>query len=487
MRLLLVMLICSMWLLSCQKPSDGDQPGSWMATDTTCLGTCSVVGDLDLAVYTVRLNPANVNADQVQLKSVELLYGPEGEMSGNSASVRKVEIIKDMALNSVYTKTDTLWNLVPNTTYSYRLVIADAVFSDTTRVKTFQTLSAMQPVVTVDTVFITEGRVQCHASVEAHWRSLLDDPRYSLNLFWGTDSLTIDQQMDQVEEVYESLDGFTMRKRFTGSIAVGADTSLWFSAYVKDSWGWETMSAPVNFLFADQPFVTIVKHDQTGPVSFRLKGNAVKGSSDVILYRCGFCYGQNPKPTLDDMFVEPENAQWGSFICDLEDLAYSTSYYYRAFIQITDGNGPVYYSAGSGQFTTDGETVPISVEMIDLADFYDNPMLPIQLIEPTKAYVLAKIVDGALNEVREYGFAWKQKVEGEEPEVTFDNCLGHVTGEDAAQYPMLTMVQGLPDLTGAFLKQLTDLGVETEYWVCAYIILKDESMVYSTPVVLKMP
>ena len=485
MRLLLVTLICSMWLCSCQKPDGGDQPGSWMATDTTCLGTCSVIGDLDLAVYSVRLDPANVQANQVQLKSVELLYGPEGQVS--EGNVRKLQILRDTVLNSIFARTDTLWNLVPNTTYAYRLVISDAVFSDTTRQKTFQTQSAMQPLVTVDTAFISDGRIQCNASVIAHWRSMLDDIGYTLNLYWGTDSLTIDQPMEDVEVVYEGLEDKLIYKSFTGSIPVGADTSLWFKAYVKDSWEWETTSTPVQLILSDQPYVTIVKHDQTGPVSFCLKGNAVKGSSDVILYRCGFCYGQVPRPTLDNLFVEAASNQWGSFTVDLEDLAYNTSYYYRAFIQITDENGPIYYSDGSGQFSTDAAPVSYHVEMIDLSDIYTNPLLPIQLIEPNKAYVLAKMLDGSLNDVREYGFVWKHKVEGEDETVTLENCLGHVMGEDASHYPMLTMVPGLPDLTGAFLKQLTDMGIETEYWVGAYLIMRDESIVYSTPIVLKMP
>ena len=135
LRLLLGLLMCIALLFSCKKPIEGDDPGTWMATDSVHLvGTCSVIGDLDLGVYTITLDPNTVNAEQVRLDKVELIYykGNQPLESVAAADVHKVEILKNAELNTVYTRSDTIWNLTPGTTYSYQLVITDAVFSDST-------------------------------------------------------------------------------------------------------------------------------------------------------------------------------------------------------------------------------------------------------------------------------------------------------------------------------------------------------------------
>ena len=489
MRLLLGLFVCAILLFSCRKPNEGDDPGAWMATDPIHLvGECSVVGDLDLAVYTLTLNPGAVHAEQVQLEKVELVYYSGSQQSGDTVfgETHHVKILNDTVLHSVYSYTDTIWNLTPGTTYSYTLLVSDALFTDSTATKTFQTLPLERPVVKIDTVFLSGGHVNCHASVTAGWRYFLEDPDYTLSMFMGTTPMAIDQEVEQVELLYDSLVGHTAKKGFGCAVALGEDASLWFRAFVKDSWGQEAMSDTAQYVFSNQPHSVIVKHDQLGPVSFRLKGNAVQGTDDVALYRCGFCYGTMPTPTVNDMVVVSSSTQWGGYSCDVFDLEYSTTYYYRSFLQITDENGPIYYSAGSGQFTTEGEVVPLVVEMIDLADYYTNNMLPISLIEPTKVYVLAKIMNGALTDVREYGFLWRKKSAGEE-ELTLDNCLDHVIGLDVSQFPALLLVPGLPDLTGAFYKQLTDMESETEYELSAYIKKKEGGVTYSTPITLKMP
>lgn len=490
MRIILGLLICAMMICSCNKPNAGDDPGAWMATDSIhLLGNCSVVGDLDLAVYTITLNPAAVHAEKVQLERVELIYRMGTQVLDSAAwdNVSRAVILKDTVLNSAYQHTDTLWNLIPGQTYSYRLVMSDGVFYDTTNVKTFQTENAMGPHVTVDTMYLSGGRVTCLASVDAHWRSLMEDPGYTLSIFWGTDSLAIDQEMEEIEVVYDSIVDHTKTIGFTGSVAFDADTSLWFRAYVKDSWEQEEWSEAVHYVISDQPYVTIVKHDKLGPVSFSLKGNAVQGVNDVSLYRCGFCYGTTSHPTLNSMVVEANPAQWGAFTCVLSELDYSTTYYYRAFLQINDEFGPVYYSNGIGQFSTDSQVVPISLEMIDLADVYTNPMLPIPLLEPTKAYVVAKILNGTLTDVREYGFVWELKAGNDGDELTLENCVGHTTGIDATQLPpVFAVIPGIPDLTNAFFQQLTGMESGTEYWVKAYAKFSGREVVYSSPISLKM-
>lgn len=491
MRLFFGLLICAFMLFSCNKPNEGDDPGTWMATDSIHLvGACTVTGDLDLAVYTITLNPAIVHADQVRLEKVELLYRMGIPMTDSAAwdNAKHVNILRDTVLNSVYYYTDTLWNLIPGKTYSYRLVMSDEVFSDTTSVKSFQTLNVEKPRVTIDTVFLSAGMVKCQASVNAHWRSMLDEFGYTLSLFCGTDAFSLDQEMEQVEVVYDTLMGNTLKRGFQGSVALGADTSLWFRAYVKDSWDQEAWSDTVNYVISDQPYAAIVKHERLGPVSYRLKGNAVQGNNDVSLYRCGFCYGTTPYPTVNSMVVEATPAQWGAYSCVLSELAYSTTYYYRAFLQITDEYGPVYYSSNIGQFITDTQEAPLSVEMIDLADIYTNPLIPIPLMEQTRAYVLAKVENGALSDVREYGFVWKKRIEGDnDNEVTLENCLGSVNGLDASQLPpTFSILPGLPDLTNAFFQQLTDMESGTEYWVGAYAKMGGGVVIYSPGISLKM-
>lgn len=489
LRLLLGLLICTVLLFSCRKPIEGDDPGTWMATDSVHLvGTCSIVGDLDLGVYTITLDPSTVSADAVRLEKVELVYceGNQELDSVAAGELHRVEILKDAVLKQIYTRSDTIRNLTPGTTYSYQLIITDAVFSDATPRKTFQTLQNIESVVKMDTVYVSSGRVECRASVTAHWRALLDDPGYTLSLFLGSTPAAIDQEIEDVEIVYDSLVGMTVKKGFGGHVAVGADVSLWFRAYVKDSWGKEAYSDTAQFVMSSQPFVVIVKHDQLDPVSYRIKGNTVQGTEDVLLYQCGFCYGFNPTPTINDSYVVSTTTQWGPYTCDLTNLEHNTTYYYRAFIQITDENGPIYYSEGSGQFTTDAEVVPIELEMIDLSDIYTNPSLPLPfpLIEPTSAYVLGRIVNGALDDVREYGFVWQKAVDVN-GEIDLFNCLGHVTGIDASQVQMLALLVG--SLDGAFLQQITGLESETEYIVRAYAKLKTGGETYSEPILLKMP
>lgn len=488
MRLLLGLLMCTVLLFSCRKSIEGDDPGTWMATDSVHLvGACSVIGDLDLGVYTITLDPNTVNASQVRLDKVELIYykGNQPMSEVETGDLHKVEILKNTELTSVYTCSDTIWNLTPGSTYSYQLVITDAVFSDSTQRKTFQTLQGVQSLVKMDTVYVSYGRIECYASVTAHWRALMEDPGYTLSFFWGNSPMSIDQEVESVEIVYDSLVGTTVKKGFNGHVALEGDDILWFRAYVKDSWGKEAYSDTAQFVMSSQPFAVIVKHDQLGPVSYRLKGNTVKGTEDVVLYQCGFCYGLTSTPTINDTYVVSSATQWGSYTCDLTDLDYNTTYYYRAFLQITDENGPIYYSDDSGQFTTDPETVPVEVEMFDLADFYTNPLLPLPfpLMGSDYAYVLARVINGDLTDVREYGFLW-EKAADVDGDIDLSNCLGHVIGMDASSVQELVFLLG--SVEGAFLQQITGLESETEYVVRAYLQLRNGGVTYSEPIVLKM-
>lgn len=489
MRLLLGLLMCIALLFSCKKPIEGDDPGTWMATDSVHLvGTCSVVGDLDLGVYTITLDPNSVNATQVRLDKVELIYykGNQALETVPAADVHKVEILKNTELSTVYTRSDTIWNLTPGTTYSYQLVVTDAVFSDSTQRKTFQTLQGVQSSVKVDTVYIANGHIECYASLSAHWRAVMEDPGYTFSLFWGTSPTAIDQEITPLDVVYDSLVNMTVKKGYSGQVTLGADEALWFRAYLKDSWGNESRSDTLQFVMSSQPTVVIVKHDQLGPVSFRLKGNTLKGMEDVSFYRCGFCYGLISSLSINDAIVVSPTTQWGSYTCDLSNLEYNTTYYYKAFLQITDENGPIYYSDNVGQFTTDVETIPIELEMIDLASFYTNPSLPLPfpLITGSTVYVLARITNGGLSDVREYGFVW-EKASDVQGDIDLTHCLGSIVGVDASQLPQLAFIIG--SVEGAFLQQITGLQSETEYMVRAYAKLKTGGAAYSEPILLKMP
>ena len=116
-------------------------------------------------------------------------------------------------------------------------------------------------------------------------------------------------------------------------------------------------------------------------------GQVLSGGGQTVEER-GFCYGTEPRPTIDDMHIAVGSGV-GSFECQLTDLLPDTRYYICAYAVCTNG---VYYG---DQLVFDTKVLPLEVHTGEVSD-----------VTATRVKAEGKVVNDGGYEVTECGFCW---------------------------------------------------------------------------------
>ena len=488
-RSLFGILICSLMLFSCQKP-EGEIIDPWEEVLDDTLVSCSVKGGVDNAIYTIEINLNKVSEDVLTLETLDFTYWENGMQS---SVITPIHVAKDLVLvkqDSVLRFSDTLESLQPNRFFSYQLALSDGFMLHDTIAGQFKTLDPT-PDVRVDTVTAYNGVYTCRATINAYTKAMLTEPPHSFQLLWGysPDEIVNDVPIDETQTVVETISPDSLSIHIVGiasTVSYGANVDVWFKAVVHDSWGNVAISEPYGL--NSKPAVMLNgdplnQYGENGSVT--LYGKAVPGIENVTLYQCGFCYGFEEDPSMADLVVTTTSPAWGPFTYTLSDLEPEKTYYYRAFIQVNDGNGEVYYSSCGSFFTGGGDDpddpddpdVPDAVSVV-VGHEVENPM-----ISAAGLHVLTSSVEGDESLVKECGYLWKANPSEGLVIVSFDNCDGAVTSFRAGdadipdEYAWMLPLLGV-DATD-YVALLDALDGETRYICRAYVKLTDDSVVYS--------
>ena len=166
------------------------------------------------------------------------------------------------------------------------------------------------------------------------------------------------------------------------------------------------------------------------------------GGSDIK--SVGFCYGLEPEPSTQNAeckTITTKTDESGSFFSAvIEEFEPGKTYYVRAFVDCDlNGNGSSTYSY-SEQLTFVSDAVAPSVTTNEVADA--------DVLSET-ATVYASVTSDGGSEVTERGFVWSKKTGP-----TLENAESIKSGSGA----------------GNFSATLTDLSIDTEYYLRAYAI-----------------
>ena len=479
-RLFLGLLIGSLFVVSCHK-QEGQIIDPWETTNNVGFSQCSIVGNVDYAVYNVSLNLQSLTQDSIQVERVELKYWADGLGTSDTVTLKLLEDETLAMQETPLLMHDTLWKKIsPKTRYSYQLVMTDGFIMHEVVEGQFETVNPA-PSVKIDNAYLSNGKYYCEATVGAFRRALLDDAEtpYELRLYYGESEDDVENSVELSDEITKEVKPETdsLYLHFSGSIMNQGIVNLWFKAYVKDSWGNEVYSEP--FAFGRDPISQIMSEPDMAQAEngiVRVSGKASMGAEELTLYQCGFCYGLNESPTLDDQVVLVDSPQWGRiYQCQLNNLQPGATYHCRSFLKVTDENGAVYYSTENKTFTMPAAALPVDVEVVEEIEN--------ALLNGYGLYATIGSVTGDESLVAERGFVWRIKVEGEDTPVTFDNADGSAPGykktEIPQEYSMYLTLAGVNLSDDQFVTIMSGLEIETLYTCRAYIKLTDETVLYS--------
>lgn len=156
----------------------------------------------------------------------------------------------------------------------------------------------------------------------------------------------------------------------------------------------------------------------------------------------GFCYGLKPEPSTQDAECETISTlldeSGTAFNAVIEDFEPGKTYYVRAFVDCDlNGNGSSTYSYSEQlTFTTDAVAPAVTTFEVENADILSET-----------ATVKASVTSDGGSEVTERGFVWSTKAGP-----TLENAESIKSGSGA----------------GNFSSTLTDLSIDTEYYLRAY-------------------
>lgn len=450
-------LLCSVLLFSCRKP-EGDTPGNWFATTGDGLMQCAISGN---TLFNVSVNAAAVTGDGVQLEGMKLC------ISGNQYTDTLVLFSSDTVIAKNWSYSDTLWNLLPGTDYTYCLILKDFANADTSDVVTLHTMSPGNPTVTVDSSYKQNDTLWLFGTASSHWRAMMDEHGIAatLRFYWGETQEQIDQVCETVRILHHEIVNDTLVLGFSGYITnLPMSEKLWFQAYAQHGWGAGWMLSDTTYHdLSGRPRAYTVPDPVVGSTNATIKGKPIKGDNTDVLYECGFYLSKNTYFTNEDKIVVTPLPSWGShYSYQAQNLEPNTVYYYQAYLIVNGPDGDI-YNGEVESFTT---KTALFVEMDDQIE---------ALATDTSVVVIATVssVDG-IQDI-EYGFVWKDYDE-ENDEVDINNCLGSAPG--------LTEFMYTPLPAGKFGANVVNLTPETRYWFRAFVKVGNE-YTYSPSKVVK--
>ncbi|MBR4392377.1 MAG: hypothetical protein IKT08_09775 [Bacteroidales bacterium] len=472
-RLFFVLLMGVILLASCQK-QEGDVPGSWISADgNKALVKCTIANNVDFAAYTIKLDLEAMHVERIQIDQMDLEYAI-GDLTTDSAwsDLKKITLLKDTILTSSMEIKDTLWNLIPETTYSYLVMLSDLIVTDTAVSGSFKTLDPGAPIVVIDSILMDNGRINCYASASGHWRSMQDECVYKI--YYGNDTLSVDNVIDPVTLLSDTLENDTVTVSFVGDISLTPE-EVWFKAYAMNSWEREAWSTAASYLFSSQPVASTIKADTLSATSVKLFGKTQKGLQNVPLHEAGFLLATHPEPSiLNDSVIRVANAIWDKrYDTIVENLTPNTTYYFRAYLRITDENGAVYMGDVLTFHTSSlGGELSLEVTMDVL------PSLVTDMAYTANSLLVSAHYAGELgtHQITEMGFVYRQKGIDDEEELTIEHCLGSAMGvpvSDLTQVPSIVVAM-LPD--NSFAAQVNELEAATEYVFRAYVVVDGDGV-----------
>lgn len=192
-------------------------------------------------------------------------------------------------------------------------------------------------------------------------------------------------------------------------------------------------STPTSFSFSEpvpQLIVTTSTPSEITAVSATCGGNVTSGNGDYVSVSIrGFCWGEQPDPTINDHYIELESGGIGEFSETITGLEINTTYYVRAFA-VT--NGETYFGEQQSFTTKNGIPILTTAEVTDIESIWalgGGTMLD----------------DGGLS-IDELGICW-----GTSPNPTFEgsHAISNVN-------------------SGSFTVEMTNLTPNTTYYVRTY-------------------
>ena len=440
---LVALAICLLTMFSCQKP-EGTLPGSSIFSGNNGLIQCSVVGNMDYAVYDLQINLKN--SDQMQIDKLDLHYG----LSDGALNEHSVSVLKDTILTTSYHKKDTVWGLTPDRDYNYMMTMEDFFSKDSSDVRTFRTLPISTPVVRLDTAYLNEGRVWCLGTLRYHWRAPV--PVDSITPFAWTLAYTNANSVSDVDIVNSHQEGELVTQRFAFSHDLGNEVTCRFVTRVTNVWNRTAWTDTLDFALFDirvlTERVTIV-----GSNSAVVYGRPVSEGDGLLLNKLGFCVAKHYNATINDAVynASPGSMVWGNqFQLRIPDLEPGTEYYFRAYMQINSDNGNIYYGAEIPQTTWEG--VPVTMFQPDEG-----------LITSSAAYLEGMVGPLGQQQLDEYGFIWK--------EVDDSDPLNDAVSFDEGQYHGYYACNNIDEFQ-KFSGLVTNLTVNTKFWFKAYAKFK---------------
>lgn len=225
-NLYLVLSFVALLFVSCQKPEGTKVP----------LVENQIEYDINDTTTVFTLSTSALTSGMLLDSAVLYYESPMG--------VIEVVVFDSVTISKEHPKIDTLWELEPNTEYSYWMKVEDFTFAfDTiTEKKSVKTIDPGLPEVSADTNYVSGGDLMLWGKVTSFWRALMNENGIgaTFDIYWGTSK----------EEIDAKIDANVLSKKLTKDhkleLTVGGvipsdslqnvDT-IWYQVYAKHIWG----------------------------------------------------------------------------------------------------------------------------------------------------------------------------------------------------------------------------------------------------------
>ncbi len=220
--------------------------------------------------------------------------------------------------------TSNINGLTPSTNYAVRSYATNSEGTVYDNFNSFQTLSGIAHVVTINTTNITDVTAQSGGgSISANGASIIQK-----GVCWST---TVNPTItDSHTTEGEGEDNFT-------SLITGLTEATTYNvrAYVTTEHG-TGYGSNRNFTTATTPTVNTTSVNNITSVSAYVTGNLVDDGGLAVTTK-GFCWSTSSDPTISDSFIEVSNPQSSGPYSENIDLLPSTTYYLKAFASNQSG------------------------------------------------------------------------------------------------------------------------------------------------------